>query len=72
MIARLRSARFGRRALWFAVSLAFAAACRRNAREIFPAAPVILISVDTLRADHLPAYGYHGVETPHLDALRKD
>jgi tetratricopeptide (TPR) repeat protein len=31
-----------------------------------------LISVDTLRADHLPAYGYRAVETPHLDALRKD
>ncbi|HJX29784.1 MAG TPA: sulfatase-like hydrolase/transferase, partial [Thermoanaerobaculia bacterium] len=34
--------------------------------------PVILISIDTLRADHLPAYGYQGVETPHLDALRRD
>jgi arylsulfatase A-like enzyme/Tfp pilus assembly protein PilF len=28
--------------------------------------------VDTLRADHLPAYGYAGVATPHLDALRRD
>jgi predicted Zn-dependent protease len=34
--------------------------------------PVILISVDTLRSDHLPAYGYGGVATPHIDALRKD
>jgi arylsulfatase A-like enzyme/Flp pilus assembly protein TadD len=34
--------------------------------------PVILISIDTLRADHLPAYGYKGVETPGLDALRRD
>jgi arylsulfatase A-like enzyme/cytochrome c-type biogenesis protein CcmH/NrfG len=34
--------------------------------------PVILISIDTLRADHLPAYGYKGVETPTLDALRQD
>jgi len=34
--------------------------------------PVILISVDTLRADHLPAYGYRGVATPALDAFRKD
>ena len=38
----------------------------------FPNAPVIFISVDTLRADHLPAYGYRGVETPHIDALRRD
>jgi arylsulfatase A-like enzyme/cytochrome c-type biogenesis protein CcmH/NrfG len=31
--------------------------------------PVILISIDTLRADHLPAYGYQGVRTPNIDAL---
>src|ERR1019366_2708962 len=50
-----------------------AAGCRRGApRESFPGAPIILISVDTLRSDHLPAYGYAGVETPALDALRKD
>jgi arylsulfatase A-like enzyme/thioredoxin-like negative regulator of GroEL len=35
-------------------------------------APVILISIDTLRADHLPMFGYKGVETPNLDALRRD
>jgi choline-sulfatase len=35
-------------------------------------APIIVISIDTLRADHLPAYGYTGVQTPHLDAFRKD
>ena len=35
-------------------------------------APVVLISVDTLRADHLPAYGYAGLRTPNLDALRAD
>jgi choline-sulfatase len=33
---------------------------------------VILISVDTLRADHLPAYGYRQVETPNIDGLRRD
>lgn len=49
-----------------------APACRRDSRLAFPGAPVILISVDTLRADHLPAYGYRAVETPNLDALRKD
>ena len=32
----------------------------------------MLVSVDTLRADHLPAYGFRGVETPHLDAFRRD
>ena len=34
--------------------------------------PVILISIDTLRSDHLPAYGYQGVTTPNIDALRAD
>jgi arylsulfatase A-like enzyme/Tfp pilus assembly protein PilF len=30
---------------------------------------VILIVVDTLRADHLGCYGYRHVQTPHIDAL---
>jgi arylsulfatase A-like enzyme len=30
---------------------------------------IILISVDTLRADHLGAYGYRGSVTPFLDSL---
>lgn len=34
--------------------------------------PVVLISIDTLRADRLPAYGYTGVDTPAIDALRND
>jgi len=29
--------------------------------------PVILISIDTLRADHLSSYGYGKIRTPHLD-----
>src|SRR5687768_15918747 len=48
-------------------------ACAREATDSrFPGAPVVLISIDTLRSDHLPAYGYKGVETPHLDRLRRD
>ena len=35
-------------------------------------APIVLISIDTLRSDHLPAYGYRGVATPAIDALRRD
>ncbi len=34
--------------------------------------PVVIISIDTLRADRLPAYGYDGVETPAIDALRRE
>jgi len=34
--------------------------------------PIVLVSIDTLRADRLPAYGYRGVETPAIDALAAD
>ena len=34
--------------------------------------PIILISVDTLRSDRLPVYGYEAVETPAIDGLRGD
>lgn len=37
-----------------------------------PGAPVVLISIDTLRSDRLPFYGYGKVETPALSALRAD
>ena len=33
---------------------------------------MILISIDTLRADHLAAYGYKNGETPSMDAFRRD
>jgi arylsulfatase A-like enzyme/Flp pilus assembly protein TadD len=34
--------------------------------------PVVLISIDTLRADRLPTYGYDRVSTPAIDALAAD
>jgi arylsulfatase A-like enzyme len=33
---------------------------------------VLVVVVDTLRADHLPAYGYQGGRTPNLDAFARD
>ena len=57
------------------VSVAGTAGCRRSAGalpSVFPGAPVVLISIDTLRSDHLPFYGYGKVETPALTALRAD
>jgi len=36
------------------------------------APPVILIAVDTLRADHLSAYGYPANKTPNIDSLAND
>ena len=34
--------------------------------------PILLISIDTLRSDRLPMYGYEAGQTPHLDQLRRD
>jgi arylsulfatase A-like enzyme/tetratricopeptide (TPR) repeat protein len=38
----------------------------------YTGAPVILISIDTLRADRLPAWGYELVDTPAIDRLAAD
>src|SRR6059058_2299708 len=59
------------------VALALSAGCRRGGEAggavgTFPRAPIVLISIDTLRSDHLPAYGYGGVATPGIDALARD
>ncbi|HEX7183742.1 MAG TPA: sulfatase [Thermoanaerobaculia bacterium] len=45
------------------------AAAPGSARAACPDCSVILISIDTLRADRLGAYGYHRPTSPHLDAL---
>jgi len=44
------------------------AGCRATSE---PARPrnVVLISIDTLRADHLGAYGYERTTSPNIDAL---
>ena len=34
--------------------------------------PVFIISIDTLRADRLPSYGYDRGSTPAIDAFRRD
>jgi choline-sulfatase len=41
-------------------------------RETWPEASVVLISIDTLRADHLPLYGYAHGSTPAIDALGRE
>jgi len=54
-----------------AVLMLLAVACSRQA-VVDPKAPIIIISIDTLRSDHLPAYGYTKIETPAIDQFRKD
>lgn len=46
--------------------------CRRGPAgetPVFEDAPIILISIDTLRSDRLPVYGYQEVETPAISRL---
>jgi arylsulfatase A-like enzyme/Flp pilus assembly protein TadD len=57
--------------LLLAAAALLTSACSKGPRT-FRRAPVVLISIDTLRADHLPAYGYKEVRTPAIDAFRKD
>ena len=63
------------RSVAFALAAAVAAGCGRtpssSSTDRFPAAPVILISIDTLRADHLALYGYGAGSTPTLDRLAR-
>jgi arylsulfatase A-like enzyme/Flp pilus assembly protein TadD len=58
------------------VVLASLAGCRPapelSAAAPYAGAPVILISIDTLRSDRLPMYGYEKVKTPNFDSLRSD
>ena len=54
--------------------VALAPACRRDvARTAAPAERpnVLLVTIDTLRADHLGCYGRQGAATPTLDALAR-
>ena len=46
--------------------------CRGDEARPTAGAPLILVSIDTLRSDRLPAYGYGAVATPRLDALAAD
>lgn len=64
-------------ALCLALCFALAACGRERGGDLasagpYEGAPIVLISIDTLRSDHLPSYGYPGVETPALSALEKD
>ncbi|HKO55347.1 MAG TPA: sulfatase-like hydrolase/transferase [Thermoanaerobaculia bacterium] len=49
---------------------AFACGKREETVAVEQAAPVFIISIDTLRSDHLPAYGFRGGSTPAIDRFR--
>jgi arylsulfatase A-like enzyme/Flp pilus assembly protein TadD len=56
-------------ALLLVVIFAFGWYARQRPR---PAGPVVLVSIDTLRADRLPVYGYSAGRTPALTAFARD
>ena len=65
------------RTLTLLLASVLAAGCRgpaspRAENALYPGAPVIVISIDTLRADRLPVYGYDGVATPAIDRFREE
>lgn len=47
-------------------------ACGSNQTPRARKSPVILISIDTLRADHLGCYGYGRPTSPHIDEFSRD
>jgi choline-sulfatase len=55
------------RSRWLPLFLLLVAACRSSTHESPPS--VILVSIDTLRADHVGVYGYSGAATPTIDSL---
>ena len=62
------------RLAFFIACLALVCGCKRDASPEAPATRpnVVVITVDTLRADHLGCYGFEGARTPHIDKLATD
>jgi choline-sulfatase len=53
-------------------ALVGAPGCRGSASGPFRDAPVVLVSIDTLRSDRLAAYGYGNGSTPTIDGLARE
>jgi choline-sulfatase len=56
-------------AKWSWCAAVFACFCPIPRSAVAASTPVILISLDTLRADHLGVYGYRLASTPHIDSF---
>ena len=53
--------------------LLLAALAGSQAQQIAPKPPnLLIITIDTLRADHLECYGYKSIKTPRINALAAD
>src|SRR6266481_376803 len=56
-----------RRIFFFLIALSAAQAAAQTPEKSPP--NVVLITIDTLRADHLGCYGYQKIKTPNIDSL---
>src|SRR5258708_2641542 len=56
-----------RRIFFFLIALSAASAAAQTPEKSAP--NVVLITIDTLRADHLGCYGYTQIKTPNIDSL---
>ena len=55
-----------------AIAALLAAGCGSRPGATYPQASVVLVSIDTLRADHLALYGYREGRTPTFDRLGRE
>ena len=71
MTADIRARRLANLAI---LALALSLPACRGANDLGRAkdAPIVVVSIDTLRSDRLPAYGWRKVETPAIDALARE
>jgi len=60
------------RRLVFLLISGFLPLCSGSSAEVKPAPNVVVITIDTLRADHLGCYGYKQIRTPNIDGLASD
>ena len=56
----------------FLLISSFFLVCSGLLAEVKPAPNVVVITIDTLRADHLGCYGYKQIHTPNIDALASE
>lgn len=59
------------RLIFYCCLAAVAAISSEGAREEIPRRDVFLITIDTLRSDHVGCYGYERIQTPAIDELAK-
>jgi choline-sulfatase len=72
MTAAVERTRFAAVLTLIVVGLSVSAGCRDPAGRSAVGRPFVLVSIDTLRSDHLPTYGYSASKTPAFDALARD